>query len=263
MGGDLRIWHYGLVARWWAEFNEGGADVDYFRRAIEAGGGPALDAGCGTGRLLIPFRQAGLDVDGSDASPDMLELCRARAEAEGLAVNLYPQPMHALALPRRYHTILICGAFGLGGSRAQDLEGLRRIREHLEPGGRLVMDHTLPSPARGSDEGTRKAALPQAWPERGDRRRARDGTELEMSSRYLGFDPRERRATREIRVRQYRGDEEIACETGSIDICVYSREQIESALETAGFRDVRVTGGLEDRPPRPEEDKLIVFEATP
>jgi len=77
LGGDLRIWHYGLVARWWAEFNEGGGDVDYFRRAIESGGEPALDPGCGTGRLLIPFRQAGLNVDGSDASRHGLPLLEA------------------------------------------------------------------------------------------------------------------------------------------------------------------------------------------
>ena len=28
---DIRTWHYGLVARWWSEFDEGGVDVEFFR----------------------------------------------------------------------------------------------------------------------------------------------------------------------------------------------------------------------------------------
>jgi SAM-dependent methyltransferase len=64
-------WHYGLVAQWWAEFNEGGREIDYFGRFIERDGQPALDVACGTGRLLLPYVRAGLDVDGCDVSADM------------------------------------------------------------------------------------------------------------------------------------------------------------------------------------------------
>ncbi|NRA00963.1 MAG: class I SAM-dependent methyltransferase [Myxococcales bacterium] len=263
MKDELRIWHYGLVARWWAEFNEGGDDVEYFRRAIVASGEPALDAGCGTGRLLLPFLRAGLDVDGSDASADMVELCQTKARSEGLSVNLYAQPMHALELPRRYRTIVVCGAFGLGGTRAHDLEGLRRIRKHLEPDGTLVMDHTLPNLEAGAGATwTRKPRLPQDWPEQGDRRRASDGTELELRWRVLAFDPLEQTTTREICIRQYADEREVANETRSIDICVYLKNEIELMLASAGFREIRVTGGLEDRPPRPWDDARIVFEAS-
>ena len=66
MSGDVRTWHYGLVARWWAEFNQGGDDVEVFRRLIESSGQPVLDAGCGTGRLLLPLLRDGVDIDGSD-----------------------------------------------------------------------------------------------------------------------------------------------------------------------------------------------------
>jgi SAM-dependent methyltransferase len=122
-----QTWHYGVVARWWAEFNLDGPEIDYFRPLVEAGQ-PALDAACGTGRLLVPWLQAGLDVDGSDISPDMLALCRERAEREGLAApSLYAQAMHELDIPRRYRTIVVCGGFGLGGHREHDAEGLRRL----------------------------------------------------------------------------------------------------------------------------------------
>ncbi len=141
MSESTRTWHHGLVARWWAEFNHGGEDIDVFRSFIENSGTPVLDAGCGTGRLLLPFLREEIDIDGTDASVDMLEWCRHRAELEQLGANLYPQAMHELDLPRKYRTIIVCGSFGLGGTRDQDLEGLRRLHSHLEPGGRLYMDH--------------------------------------------------------------------------------------------------------------------------
>lgn len=84
MADQPQTWHHGLVARYWAEHNTGGPEAAYFRQKLEGSGEPALDAGCGTGRLLIPFLQAGLDVDGCDVSADMLSFCRGRAEREGL-----------------------------------------------------------------------------------------------------------------------------------------------------------------------------------
>ena len=88
-------WHYGLVAKWWAEFTEDGPEIAYFQKHVERGQ-PALDVACGTGRLLIPFLRAGLDVDGCDVSADMIAVCREKAEREGLSPTLFVQPMHEL-----------------------------------------------------------------------------------------------------------------------------------------------------------------------
>src|SRR6267143_346407 len=136
-GGEEQpqTWHHGIVARWWAEFNVDGPEIAYFQKFIADEGEPALDLACGTGRLLIPYLRAGLDVDGCDISPDMLALCRDRGAREGVSTNLYRQAMHQLDLPRKYRTIIVCGGFGLGGNRRHDLEALRRFHDHLEPDG--------------------------------------------------------------------------------------------------------------------------------
>ena len=55
MSEQPQTWHYGLMAEWWAHFNVGGPEIEYFRRYVERGQ-PALDAGCGAGRLLLPPR---------------------------------------------------------------------------------------------------------------------------------------------------------------------------------------------------------------
>src|SRR5262249_50981207 len=141
---EPQTWHYGVVARWWAEFNLDGPEIAYFQRFIEDDGQPALDVACGTGRLLIPGLRAGLDVGGCDISPDMLASCRDRAERESLSVRLFAQPMHRLDLPRRYRTIVVCGGFGLAGHRELDERSLDRLYAHLEPGGTLLLDNEVP-----------------------------------------------------------------------------------------------------------------------
>ena len=121
MNEQPQTWHYGLVAQYWAEFQVEGPEIAYFQKLIEKVGQPALDVACGTGRLLLPYLRAGLDVDGCDISPDMLALCAEKARLEGFSPRLYPQAMHELDLPRTYQTIFVCGGFGIGGSRQQDI----------------------------------------------------------------------------------------------------------------------------------------------
>jgi SAM-dependent methyltransferase len=264
MRNEIQTWHYGLVARWWAEFNEGGNDIAFFQNVIERCGGPALNAGCGTGRLLLPFLRSGLDVDGSDVSPDMIAWCAAKAEAGGLSVNLYTQAMHELDLPRRYCTVVLCGVFGLGGDRSTDLEGLRRIHSQLESGGTLVMDHHLGKHDVDSDttwQIPENLELPGSWPEMGDRRRMSDGRELELRTRLVGVDPVARSIVREISVRQFESGVEVANDAYSIVICSYSVMEVENMLIEAGFGEARVTGTLEVAAAQQDENR-ITFEAT-
>ena len=69
---DPIVWHYGLMAERWAEFNNDAPEVPFFLKTIERFGQPVLDLGCGTGRVLLPLLQAGVDIDGCDISADML-----------------------------------------------------------------------------------------------------------------------------------------------------------------------------------------------
>ena len=135
-----QTWHHGLVARWWAEVNDGGDDIEFFASAIAKSGPPVLDAGCGTGRILLPLLAQGIDIDGSDAAPGMLQRGQQLLDDRHLSTRLYNQAMHELDTERTYQTVIICGAFGLGGSRADDLVGMRRVYASLKRGGTLVMD---------------------------------------------------------------------------------------------------------------------------
>jgi SAM-dependent methyltransferase len=260
MAQQPQVWHYGLVARWWAEFNTGGPEIEYFKALIERFGEPALDVACGTGRLLIPYLRAGLDIDGVDISADMLALCAQRAQREGLSPRLFNQPMHKLALPRKYKAIVVCGGFALGGSREQDQEALRRFFQHLESGGALLLDNYLPY--KDADEWRywvkeERQTLPEPWPSTGIRKQAQNGEEIELRSRLTSFDPLDQVATREIRAILWRDGEVVDQEEYTLLERLYFRNELLGMLALAGFQDVKVFAEYTDRPASTDSEILI------
>ena len=254
-----QTWHYGLIAEWWAEFNHDGPEIEFFGRYVSEGQ-PALDAGCGAGRLLVPWLRAGYDVDGCDVSPDMVERCRERASREGLDPALWVEPLHALAPPRSYRTIVVCGVFGIGTTRRQDEQALERIHAALEPGGLLLLDNEVPyADARlwRSWVKEEREELPRPWPETGWAQVTADGAEIETKSRVLEIDPLDQRATLEMHVEKRRDGAVIAAEDYAITLRAYFRDELLLLLERAGFVEAEVFGGYDGGTPTADSEFLV------
>ena len=260
-------WHYGLVAKWWAEFNVDGPEIAYFQRLVESGQ-PALDVACGTGRLLIPYLKAGLDVDGCDVSPDMIALCRESAERAGLSPTLFVQPMHELDPPRTYRTIFVCGGFGLGSNRDQDARALRRFYDCLEPGGALVLDNENPYvteyPWRYWVKSER-VGIPRDWPrlEEAERRRGSDGAEYVLQSRVIDIDPLEQRATYEMRAAMWLNGELAREELHALHLTYYFANELRLMLEDSGFVDIVLHGDHQEESPTRDSDFVVLIGKKP
>ena len=155
--------------------------------------------------------------------------------------------MHELDLPRAYKTILVCGAFELGGDRHHALNALRRFYHHLEPGGVLALDHHVGyagDAAKGwkywlKDE---RDELPEPWPSRGEGRRASDGSVYFMRVRLRDFDPLEQLVTFQMRVELERDGKRVAEEQYTLKNWVYFKNELLTMLENAGFGDIAVQG---------------------
>lgn len=253
----MSIWHHGLVAEWWAHFNTDGPEIEYYGERIQE---PVLDAGCGAGRLLLPWLRAGIDVDGCDASPDMIALAHDRAAVEGLHAVLFAQPLHCLDPPRCYRSIVVCGAFGLGTTRTQDREGLRRLHSALQPGGLLLLDNEVPysSPrrwCRWTEEG--RSDLPAPWPDEPTRKRAVDGSEYALWTRTVDVDPLDQCVYLSIRVEKRLNDRLVGEEQRDLSMRMYFRDELALELERAGFSDVKVEAGYTGGEPTAADDFLV------
>ena len=117
----------------------------YVARAMEARGA-VLEAGCGTGRVLLPTLQAGVDIDGFDIHPGMIDVLKAKAADLGLKPRVQVADMRDFTMPRRYALVTIpFRAFQHLLTTDDQIAALRCLREHLVGGGALLFDVFYPS----------------------------------------------------------------------------------------------------------------------
>jgi len=120
-------------------------DVQFYVEEAQRYGSPVLELGCGTGRILIPTAQAGVDIVGLDRSPDMLSVARdklATLEPETKSrVRLVEGDMRSFSLGERFNLITIPFRAFLHLMTGEDQRAaLLCIREHLAEGGRLIFN---------------------------------------------------------------------------------------------------------------------------
>jgi SAM-dependent methyltransferase len=218
-------WHYGLLADWWANFNLGAPEVDLYRPYLRD---PILDAGCGAGRLLAPLRELGHDVDGCDASPDMIDRCRRRAPD----ATLWVSRLHELEPPRRYATIIVCGVFGIATSREEDEQAVARLHDALLPGGTLVLDN----------EEVKRNWQIRDWSENAERKTTTDGVEFALRSRVTEVGEDGRLVRMQIRAETSDGRRE----EHELTVRQWYRDELVPLLERNGFDRVEVKQGVDE-----------------
>jgi SAM-dependent methyltransferase len=239
-------------------------DRPFWRGIIERQDGPALDVGCGTGRLLLDYLAAGLDVDGVDNSPEMLAVCREKAAAAGVDVagRLFEQSMDALDLPRRYATIFVPSlSFQLLTDLGAARSALTRFLEHLTPGGVLVASFKVrlwpgrrtPPQMEWSD-----------WFKLAEAQRPEDGLLVRRWVRGM-YDHEQQLEHEENRYELMRAGQVIETENHSRSPCVrwWTLDQALAAFEQAGFADVRATSGDTHEPASSEDNLFKVWGARP
>lgn len=230
----------GLMAESWDLFRgdtSRWADRFLYLDLIAEYGEPALDVGCGTGRLLLDYLQQGIDIDGVDNSPEMLALCRQKAATLALTPTLFQQRMDQLALPRRYRIILVpSSSFQLLLTPEEARAAMVRFVAHLEPGGLLVMPFHLPW-----QEGE---PIEQAWTPNGEAARP-DGSVVRRWARAW-YDVEAQLEHTEDRYEIWQGEVQLASEQHRQSPATrwYSQVQARALYEEAGLTSIRLWEGF-------------------
>lgn len=224
-------------------------DTAFHLERFAAFGRPILEPACGTGRTLVPFLEAGHDITGFDQSPDMLSRCRARCAERGFSPDLTQQRFEDFRYPRTFGAILVpVGTFTLIDDAAAARAALRRFRDHLEPGGIVVLD--IQSLAFLADTSA-------------DRRRwtAPDGDLLTLEGIRTKTDWLTQRREAMLRYERWRDNRLVETHMEPMAQRYWGLEEFRLVLEASGFGQVSVVGDYRrDRPLR-ANTRTLTFEA--
>jgi SAM-dependent methyltransferase len=125
-------------------------DLPTLRAYARRTGGPLLELGCGSGRLLAPLAKAGYRITGVDLSPKMLDLARSRIAAAdaGERVTLLEGDFTTIPLGGPFSfAFIVMNTFLHLLSTGEQVRALRHWYEHLVPGGLLLIDVFAPDAA--------------------------------------------------------------------------------------------------------------------
>lgn len=125
-------------------------DAGFFVEMARQSSGPVLEVGCGTGRVLIPTAQAGIEITGLDLSSSMLSVCRDKLsrlpQVVREKVQLHYADMREFDLGREFRlATLPFRPFQLLTTVEDQLSCLNCIYRHLAREGRLILDLFNPS----------------------------------------------------------------------------------------------------------------------
>lgn len=124
-------------------------DLALYAGFAERTGGPLLELGCGTGRLLLPLARAGFEITGVDMSAKMLEVAREKVREAGLEqqITLVQADMREVQLEKRFRLAFIAiNSFMHLTTLADQLTALGAWHRLLAPGGLLIIDVYNPNP---------------------------------------------------------------------------------------------------------------------
>ena len=117
-------------------------DLEFYLREARNARGSVLEAGCGTGRILLHLIQAKIDAVGLDTSKAMLDVLKRKAEKKGLHPSVLLADMADFRIDKRFKLIIIpYRSFLHLKDDRERMKALKNFYSHLAEGGRLII-HT-------------------------------------------------------------------------------------------------------------------------
>ncbi len=215
------------------------ADIPFYLDLARANPGPILELGSGSGRLLLPLAEAGHEITGIDGSPDMLARCadrlRTLPESVSARVRLEQGDMFDFNLNRRFKLVLAaCNTILHCVATDQLLALLRCARAHLEPGGLLVVDFSLPNVKKMLESDGVEEVFTVTHPD--------TGTQL-VDEYRADYDFTRQIETIHMHIQEFSGGKLLRSGESTTRRAVYFPREVALALGAEGYRIVRTWTG--------------------
>jgi len=124
-------------------------DLSFYVDLARQSGGPVLEIGCGTGRVLLAIAREGIAIEGVDNSSAMLGVLKRHLAAEPASirerVKLHEADMRGFRLPAKFPVVIVPFRPMQHMYTPEDqLAALQTAAAHLSDGGRLAFDVFYP-----------------------------------------------------------------------------------------------------------------------
>lgn len=207
----------------------------FYAPYLKAANGPVIELMCGSGRYMKPFLSAGYDVDGVDASPEMLDACRVRISATWPDANIFLQGIENLDLPRPYElAIVTSGSLSLLTDLPTVARSLKSVFYILRPGATFVGEIQGADPARPSDQSSSTGTVA-----------TEDGGEIRLNTTTT-YDADTRIETDKTRYRLIKNDKTLQIEDEKLGLRHYEEAEFFQMLADAGFERIRFSTAYPD-----------------
>ena len=235
-------------------------DLPLYRAFAEHSGGPILELGCGTGRLIVPLAEDGYDITGVDLSPAMLALARVAVGRAGVTER-------AMLIEDDIRTLAAIGdrRFGLAFSainsflhlttQGEQLAALGAAFAHLDPGGILVLDAFPPHPDILNEYDGRLIHA-------GTYRDPRTGERFYKLSTTV-LDSAEQRMDTVFFYDRLRADGRVERTAAPFTFRYVGRYELQLLLARAGFADITFYGSYDLDPFTAASDRMIAVAVRP
>jgi SAM-dependent methyltransferase len=245
--GDFRsMKYYNDFAELYDEISMGlEGELEFYLKETRKTKGKALEVACGTGRILLPLLEAGVDIEGFDLSIKMLEVLKKKAKKKNLKPKVWIADMRNFKCKKKYDMIIIpYRAFNHAESSEDQIKTLKNFKKHLKKGGRLILNFFYPdfnymSRMNGKASKKRKVMIKQ-------------------KQYIMSETPRYSPVEQLLRVDWILEDEKRKKKKIlKIHLCYIYKKEFELLLLLAGFSKWKVYGGFKKQKLKNEKQEMV------
>ena len=238
-------------------------DLPFYTALAQRIGGPVLEIACGTGRVLLPIAQQGIEIHGVDNSPAMLNVVRKHLQAESEAVrnraSVSGGDMRTFRLGRKYPLVIMPFRSMQHMHTLEDqIAALKTAALHLEEDGVLAFDVFYPKYDRMfSDIG--KEIPEMEWPVQSDPSKT-----VKRFFRKDSIDKINQNFNLTFIFRTFQGDQLLKEDTEPLKLSYYTYPHLRALFLLADLEPVEEYGSFAQTPLDNNSTEMIfILKASP
>lgn len=224
--------------------------IEMYKTFAARFGGPVLEIGCGTGRVLLEIARMGTEIDGIDISKSMLSVLHSKLDAESLDCRIMQADMREFVMEKRYNLITIPFRSMQHMLTLEDrIDVIRSAKNHLREDGRLVFDVAFPN-YEALASGFGQESLDAEWTE--------SGRSVRMYFRRDGYCKIGQIMLGTLLFRVFDGNKILHEEKQSLEMHFFSLPELEACFMATGF-SIEERYGSYNFEPLDEKASQMVF----